>query len=501
MKKYITIALLVLASCNLVSAQVSVGQTSAPYAEEIGDVPDSVVTCTVLTYGLKLRSKDSNTNNEVTLLQEFLQDSDLLDSDPTGYFGAATQKAVRVFQKQSGLLASGFVGAYTRKAIKDKSCNQTNTTPEAKKIIETNVPVSRKDTKIYACTMEHRACGDGSAMPREDNCTWREDKCPSPGLNTFLVYKNGEQISKATSISKDHAYSKCKYFLESYPTAVIKCTWNGEVVYATSVATNNESEKGEYLGYLNGQLFIQSSSATKLYALGNCKTIQSNNPLKSMKCTWKGVEIYSKSAEDSGTQIKADLGTLIAYKNGEQIAKYESMSKDSAYSKCKYLQATYPSNVIKCTWNEEIIYAESNQIVICNSEQTLVNGVCKDNTFQYTCSTGKVVQVPHGVPTSSIESKYCGLSVQNVPTVPQVLGAQTMCVSLTRNFHRGDESEDTRLLQTFLNANEFMDSEVTGFYGDKTIEAVKRYQKSKGLPETGMVFDFTRTAIVNDSCR
>ena len=105
------------------------------------------------------------------------------------------------------------------------------------------------------------------------------------------------------------------------------------------------------------------------------------------------------------------------------------------------------------------------------------------------------------MPTSSIESKYCGLSVQNVPTVPQVLGAQTMCVSLTRNFHRGDESEDTRLLQTFLNANEFMDSEVTGFYGDKTIEAVKRYQKSKGLPETGMVFDFTRTAIVNDSCR
>ncbi len=28
-----------------------------------------------------------------------------------------------------------------------------------------------------ACTMEYRACPDGSAMPRDADCTWREDKC------------------------------------------------------------------------------------------------------------------------------------------------------------------------------------------------------------------------------------------------------------------------------------------------------------------------------------
>jgi peptidoglycan hydrolase-like protein with peptidoglycan-binding domain len=40
----------------------------------------------------------------------------------------------------------------------------------------------------------------------------------------------------------------------------------------------------------------------------------------------------------------------------------------------------------------------------------------------------------------------------------------------------------------------------SGFYGDKTIEAVKRYQRNKGLPETGMVYEFTRSMIAKDSC-
>jgi peptidoglycan hydrolase-like protein with peptidoglycan-binding domain len=87
-------------------------------------------------------------------------------------------------------------------------------------------------------------------------------------------------------------------------------------------------------------------------------------------------------------------------------------------------------------------------------------------------------------------------------TVPAVLGASAMneCVDLAFNFHRGYESNVVSKLQSFLIAQGFLTSEVTGFYGDKTVEAVKAYQESKGLPQTGMVYDFTRAAIVADSC-
>jgi hypothetical protein len=80
-----------------------------------------------------------------------------------------------------------------------------------------------------------------------------------------------------------------------------------------------------------------------------------------------------------------------------------------------------------------------------------------------------------------------------------VLGTSTSCTALVYNLHRGHESKNVRALQEFLYTYNLLD-EVTGFYGDKTIAAVKAYQKSKGLPQTGMVWNLTRAAIASDSC-
>lgn len=82
---------------------------------------------------------------------------------------------------------------------------------------------------------------------------------------------------------------------------------------------------------------------------------------------------------------------------------------------------------------------------------------------------------------------------------PQVLGDYTMCVNLPRNMHRGAESSSVKNLQTFLKDKGLLD-EVTGFYGDKTITAVKDYQGNVGLPITGMVYEATRESIRKDSC-
>ena len=82
-----------------------------------------------------------------------------------------------------------------------------------------------------------------------------------------------------------------------------------------------------------------------------------------------------------------------------------------------------------------------------------------------------------------------------------VLGVASMCVNLPINLIRGAESSSVSLLQSFLLEKGFMEGEVTGFYGDKTVEAVKDYQASVGLPTTGMVYDFTREAMRAESCQ
>lgn len=81
-----------------------------------------------------------------------------------------------------------------------------------------------------------------------------------------------------------------------------------------------------------------------------------------------------------------------------------------------------------------------------------------------------------------------------------VLGASAQCVDLPVNMHRGYASYSVTRLQTFLKSIGLTD-EVSGFYGDKTVTAVKEYQASKGLPQTGMVYDFTRQLIKQDSCQ
>lgn len=93
-------------------------------------------------------------------------------------------------------------------------------------------------------------------------------------------------------------------------------------------------------------------------------------------------------------------------------------------------------------------------------------------------------------------------SALNMSTVSgQVLGASTMCVDLPFDFHRGNQSPSTKKLQDFLIKKGYMEGEVTGFYGDSTVAAVKDYQKGKGLPQTGMMYEFTRSTLKKETCQ
>jgi|GEM_PF-3071939 len=83
--------------------------------------------CLELTRDLKVGSRDTATNNEVTLLQQFLVKSGHMTAKATGYYGPQTSLAVRKFQIREGLISPDTetiysVGAVTRQKIKEKTC-------------------------------------------------------------------------------------------------------------------------------------------------------------------------------------------------------------------------------------------------------------------------------------------------------------------------------------------------------------------------------------------
>lgn len=131
MKKYIALLVVFLfpaLSFAVETVTTSVGSEVKTNSQSsiIGDDAPSVDLCVDLKNNLYLRSTDSKTNDEVSLLQDFLSDK-YFKQEPTGYFGQATLRAVRNFQKQNNIKDSGYVGPITRAKIKDISCNSSST--------------------------------------------------------------------------------------------------------------------------------------------------------------------------------------------------------------------------------------------------------------------------------------------------------------------------------------------------------------------------------------
>lgn len=88
----------------------------------------SVGSCVSIVNDLSRGSR----GGEVTALQTFIVNNNFPGTGSwmiTGYFGAATEAAVRNFQMQQGLPVTGIVEAYTRNAIQRISCGYTSVSP------------------------------------------------------------------------------------------------------------------------------------------------------------------------------------------------------------------------------------------------------------------------------------------------------------------------------------------------------------------------------------
>lgn len=77
------------------------------------------------------------------------------------------------------------------------------------------------------------------------------------------------------------------------------------------------------------------------------------------------------------------------------------------------------------------------------------------------------------------------------------LNNQKVQYKITSYLGRGLSGEQVRTLQLFLKANGFFpqDQKITGYFGVKTEDAVRKFQKSKNIQSIGIVGPLTRKAI------
>lgn len=132
--KYIYHGLLKLTTLAVVSLFLTVQSTHA-LESDIAPVGTGMEdSCVELSVSFGYRSSDRTTSGSVSELQNFLITKGYLQSEATGFFGSATLKAVKSYQGAKGFGQTGYVGSFTRGAIKTDSCGtvsttQTGTTP------------------------------------------------------------------------------------------------------------------------------------------------------------------------------------------------------------------------------------------------------------------------------------------------------------------------------------------------------------------------------------
>ena len=139
MKKYILSLFTVLVLGLLIVPSFSFAQ--------VGDVdPNPTATdCVALQNNLRYRDRDINKNGEVSTLQDFLQSKGYLNSEPTGYFGLLTFKAVKDFQKANDISPTGYVGPITRAKIKALTCDGITSGSATLIIKEDSIPNNSQD--------------------------------------------------------------------------------------------------------------------------------------------------------------------------------------------------------------------------------------------------------------------------------------------------------------------------------------------------------------------
>jgi peptidoglycan hydrolase-like protein with peptidoglycan-binding domain len=416
------------------------------------DIVVSESSCTDLTYYMstrytrsaetnmysKLQATDEITKGEVSRLQDFLKEEGFLSKTQvvTGRFGPATQSALSKFQKSNGLSPTGATGPKTLAKIKEVSgCDDDEDDVVPVKVIK---DTPRKEIRF--CTMEARLCADGSTMPREEDCTWRADKCPLP--------KKDKDIQRCTMEARLCADG-------STMPREDDCTWRADKCplpnrsQLENIKTGVQSDKVQVSESVSGSSAVKPATMTK------------------------PAEIKSFDSQVIGTLPKGScyFDEQLYKSRGFKTTLTTSTSRpwleanNAFYANGKFYLLPKPG-IMWNLWN--VNDGQISQVMLTCSE-----GVIREN----------VVSAVDGQPIALASPAAQGT----------VLGDSAVRFTFNNDLQIGkDYPKDIEALQAILAEEGLYTGEISGGYYAETFKAVKLFQQKNGIKPSGYVGAITR---------
>lgn len=199
------------------------------------------------------------------------------------------------------------------------------------------------------------------------------------------------------------------------------------------------------------------------------------------------------------SENKSDLsfsinGTNLSYVNMLQYT--DTINNQSGELSGSKLKSTSSNQVV---FYEDLTIANSPslyKIKVLDSQNNVSNEVTVDT--RTAVSTSASTSTSTSTPTSQSSST-------SLPADVDTQNPQGACLDLQNNLRYRmrdiETSDDILSLQDFLQANGYLNTEPTGFFGVLTLQAVKNFQQANGISPTGFVGPITRAKIKALSCQ
>lgn len=169
------------------------GQADISHKAKAQEPSGSEAVCTTLEHNLYIGLRDRGTDGEVSELQAFLKAEGYMSNASTGVYGVSTYKAVREFQKDNDIRATGAVYGATRAAIEDMSCDETD---GSLSITGIDAPSSLMTDEEGTWTVDTESSGEGSL---HYSVVWGDE-------NTFARFFSMEEKTQS-SATFTHTYA------------------------------------------------------------------------------------------------------------------------------------------------------------------------------------------------------------------------------------------------------------------------------------------------------
>ncbi len=404
-----------------------------------------------VTVETALRKGDSN--DDVKALQERLKELGYFKNNCTGYFGDATETALKKFQSRNGLTADGVAGSNTMKKLNSSS---------AKAAEGVTVEPEEEDNDE---TLRKGMSGDEVRKVQQrlkELGYFNQNVTGYYGDVTVSAVKQFQSRNSLTQDGQVGAQTQKKLNSSSAKAAPGYEVDEDAVLYGNS----NDNIKAmqqrlKDLGYFKSSCTGYFGDSTQ----AALKAFQTRNGLSAtgLANTATLNKLNSSSAKPAeGYEVAEDDGVLSVGDQGEEVKKMQQRLKDLGYFKTT------------CTG--------------------YFGGQTEEALKKFQARNGLTA---NGKLSAATEKKLYASSAK--PAEGYTVNSGSSSGSSDTVLKKGMKSDEVRTLQTRLNALGYLKTSPTGYYGSQTEDAVEAFQKRNGLTVTGKVDAATMKEILSSS--